>query len=95
MQSGHIKFRLTDDERKSFFDAARKADMTVSVLLRRAGRAFASGRIASRSVLDDLVATHARVSLGASRELAVEFGYRRPALIDPRSRFGPSLNIFS
>jgi hypothetical protein len=54
--NGHIKFRVTDDERKSFFDAARKADVTVSVLCRRAGRAFASGRIASRSVLDDLVA---------------------------------------
>jgi hypothetical protein len=55
MQSALIKFRVTDDEKRSFVEAARKADVTVSALLRRAGRAFAGGRIASRSVLDDLV----------------------------------------
>ena len=56
MQSAHIKFRVTADEKRAIVDAARKADVTVSVMLRRAGRAFAGGRIASRSVLDDLVA---------------------------------------
>jgi hypothetical protein len=66
MQSGNIKFRVTDDERKSFFDAARKADMTVSALLRRAGRAFATGRIASRSVLDDLVAIRSAANVLAA-----------------------------
>ena len=56
MQAALIKFRVTADEKKAIVDAAHKADVTVSALLRRAGRAFAGGRIASRSVLDDLVA---------------------------------------
>ena len=55
MQTTLIKFRVSTDEKKALVDAANKADVTVSALLRRAGRAFAGGRIASRSVLDDLV----------------------------------------
>jgi hypothetical protein len=55
-QTALIKFRVTPDEKKSFVEAAREADVSVSSLLRRAGRAVISGRVASRSVLVDLVA---------------------------------------
>ena len=56
MQSSLIKFRVTDDEKESFVKAAHTAEVTVSAMFRRAGRAFARGRIATRSMLDDLVA---------------------------------------
>ena len=55
MQSQWIKFRANDEQRSMLTHAARKAGMTVSELLRRAGRAAAAGRIASRPVLSDLV----------------------------------------
>jgi uncharacterized protein (DUF1778 family) len=56
MQGGLIKFRIDADGKAAIANAATKAGTTVSELLRRAARAAASGRIASRSVLTDLVA---------------------------------------
>lgn len=50
-----IKFRIATDDKQVISDAADRAGVTVSELLRRAGRAAASGRIASRAVLMDLV----------------------------------------
>jgi hypothetical protein len=58
-QTALIKFRVTPGEKQSFVDAARVAEMSVSSLLRRAGRAVISGRVASRSILVDLVAVRA------------------------------------
>jgi hypothetical protein len=55
MQTELIKFRIAADDKQVISDAAERAGMTVSELLRRAGRAAASGRIASRAVLTDLV----------------------------------------
>jgi uncharacterized protein (DUF1778 family) len=55
MQGGLIKFRIAAGDKQLIANAATKAGTTVSELLRRAGRAAASGRIASRSVLSDLV----------------------------------------
>jgi uncharacterized protein (DUF1778 family) len=56
MQDGLIKFRIDADGKAAITNAATKAGTTVSELLRRAARASTSGRIASRSVLTDLVA---------------------------------------
>jgi hypothetical protein len=66
MQSALIKFRVTPGEKQSFIDAARHADVSVSDLLRRSGRAFASGRIASRSILVDLVTVRSAANALAS-----------------------------
>jgi len=55
MQSELIKFRVDAGDKELIAKAAAKAGMSVSELLRRAGRAAAYGRIASRSVLSDLV----------------------------------------
>jgi NADPH:quinone reductase-like Zn-dependent oxidoreductase len=48
MQGGLIKFRVAAGDKLLIANAATKAGTTVSELLRRAGRAAASGRIASR-----------------------------------------------
>lgn len=58
-QTALIKFRVTADEKATLISAARKAEVTVSSLLRRAGRAVTGGRVASRSILNDLVAIRA------------------------------------
>jgi hypothetical protein len=50
-----IKFRIDADEKRRIMAAADRAGITASDLLRRAGRAALSGRIASRAVLSDLV----------------------------------------
>jgi len=55
MQSELIKFRVDAGDKELIAKAAAKAGTSVSELLRRAGRAAACGRIASRSVLSDLV----------------------------------------
>ena len=55
MQSDLIKFRVASGDKQLIANAATKAGTTVSEFLRRSGRAAASGRIASRSVLSDLV----------------------------------------
>lgn len=55
MQSALIEFRVADGDKQAIIIAANAAGMSVSELLRRACRAAASGRIASRSVLSDLV----------------------------------------
>jgi len=55
MQGGLIKFRVADGDKLLIANAAERAGITVSELLRRASRAAISGRIASRSVLSDLV----------------------------------------
>jgi uncharacterized protein (DUF1778 family) len=54
-----IKFRIPADDKLMLVDAAERAGLTVSDMLRRAGRAAATGRIASRSVLSDLVRVRA------------------------------------
>lgn len=46
-----IKFRVSADEKHKFIDAAQGAGMTLSDLLRRAGKAAVAGRIASRPIL--------------------------------------------
>jgi hypothetical protein len=66
MQSDFIKFRVTADEKRSLVSAAREADVTVSALLRRAGRAVIGGRIASGPVLVDLVAVRRAANLLAA-----------------------------
>lgn len=50
-----FKFRISPEEKQIFANAAERAGITVSDLMRRAGRAAVTGRIASRSVLSDLV----------------------------------------
>lgn len=66
MQSAFIKFRVTIDEKRSIEKAAEAADLTVSAVLRRAGRAVIAGRIPSRNVVADLVAMrHAANALAA------------------------------
>lgn len=50
-----IKFRVATGEKLMFVNAARNSGTTLSDLLRRAGKAAIAGRIASRSVLTDLV----------------------------------------
>lgn len=55
MPSEIIKFRVATGEKLQFANAAHDAGMTVSDLVRRAGKAAIAGRIASRSVLADLV----------------------------------------
>ena len=55
MQGGLIKFRVADGDKLLIANAAERAGITVSELLRRASRAAISARIASRSVLSDLV----------------------------------------
>ena len=55
MHSEIIKFRVPAGDKDLFVNAARDAKMTVSDLLRRAGKAAIKGRIASRPVLADLV----------------------------------------
>jgi hypothetical protein len=65
-QTSLIKFRVTEDEKKSLFDAAKEADQSVSSILRRAGRAVIGGRVASRSVLLDLVAVRTAANALAS-----------------------------
>ena len=55
MQGGLIKFRVAAADKRLIADAAARAGTTVSELLRRAGRAAASGRITSRPMLSDLV----------------------------------------
>ena len=48
-----IKFRIRADEKQAFSEAADRAGMTLSEMLRRAGRAAAAGRIAPRAALTD------------------------------------------
>jgi hypothetical protein len=55
MASEIIKFRVAAGEKLRFVNAAQNAGMTVSDLLRRAGKAAIAGRVASRPVLADLV----------------------------------------
>lgn len=55
MQSEVIKFRVDAGEKQRIINAAQNAGISTSDLLRRAGRAAAAGRIASRAVLSDLV----------------------------------------
>lgn len=55
-QTALIKFRVTPEEKDLLVEAARVAEVTVSSLLRRAGRAVIGGRVASTSILVDLVA---------------------------------------
>ena len=55
MPSEIIKFRVDADEKQRIVAAANRAGISTSDLLRRAGRAAMSGRIASRAVLSDLV----------------------------------------
>jgi hypothetical protein len=55
MPSDIIKFRVPAGDKDLFVNCARNAGMTVSDLLRRAGKAAINGRIASRPVLADLV----------------------------------------
>lgn len=55
MSSEIIKFRVDVDEKRRIVAAANRAGISASDLLRRAGRAAISGRIASRAVLSDLV----------------------------------------
>lgn len=55
MQDGLIKFRVAAGDKQLIASAATRAGTTVSELLRRAARAAATGRIASRPVLSDLV----------------------------------------
>lgn len=55
MTSEIIKFRVDPDEKQRIVAAANRAGISTSDLLRRAGRAATSGRIASRAVLSDLV----------------------------------------
>jgi uncharacterized protein (DUF1778 family) len=55
MQGGLIKFRVAAADKRLIAAAAARAGTTVSELLRRAGRAAASGRITSRPMLSDLV----------------------------------------
>jgi uncharacterized protein (DUF1778 family) len=55
MQNGLIKFRVSADDKQLIANAAARGGTTVSELLRRAARAAATGRIASRSVLSDLI----------------------------------------
>lgn len=55
MQSHVIKFRVAADEKQRIMAAAERIGISTSDLLRRAGHAAASGRIASRTVLSDLV----------------------------------------
>jgi len=55
MASEVIKFRVAAGEKLQFAKAAQNAGMTLSDLLRRAGKAAVAGRIASRPVLADLV----------------------------------------
>lgn len=55
MPSEIIKFRVDADEKRRIMAAADRAGISTSDLLRRAGRAATSGRIASRAVLSDLM----------------------------------------
>ena len=55
MQDELIKFRITAETKHEISLAADKAGLSVSELLRRAGRAAVAGRIASRAVLSDLI----------------------------------------
>ena len=48
-----IKFRIRGDEKQVLSEAADRAGMTLSEMLRRAGRAAAAGRIAPRAVMTD------------------------------------------
>jgi hypothetical protein len=59
MPTDVIKFRIDSDEKQRIMKAAERAGISTSDLLRRAGRAAASGRIASRAVLLDLVSIRA------------------------------------
>ena len=54
MTSEIIKFRVARGEKTALSNAARLAGMTVSDLMRRAGKAAIKGRIASRPILVDL-----------------------------------------
>ena len=54
MASEIIKFRVARDDKTALFNAAQAAGMTVSDLMRRAGKAAIKGRIASRPILVDL-----------------------------------------
>jgi hypothetical protein len=53
--STFIKFRLTTSEKSLIEKVAADADLTVSAMLRRVGRAVVAGRIPSRNILADLV----------------------------------------
>jgi uncharacterized protein (DUF1778 family) len=55
MRSELVKFRIRADDKRLLSEAADKAGVTLSEMLRRAGRAAAAGRIAPRAVLTDLV----------------------------------------
>jgi hypothetical protein len=55
MPSEIIKFRVAAGEKLLFVKAAQNAGLTLSDLLRRAGKAAIAGRIASRPILADLV----------------------------------------
>jgi hypothetical protein len=67
MASEIIKFRVAAGEKLRFVNAAQTAGMTVSDLLRRAGKAAIAGRIASRPVLADLVYIRAMASRTLTR----------------------------
>jgi uncharacterized protein (DUF1778 family) len=54
-QGALIKFRLTASEKQQIADAARRAETSVSALVRRAARDAAAGRLADRNLLADLV----------------------------------------
>ncbi|MET4449499.1 hypothetical protein ABIB75_007813 [Bradyrhizobium sp. GM2.2] len=50
-----IKFRVPTGDKDAFANAAKAGGVTLSDLLRRAAKAAITGRIASRSVLTDLI----------------------------------------
>ena len=55
MKSKLVKFRIRAEEKEALSEAADRAGVTISELLRRAGRAAAAGRFAPRGVLREFV----------------------------------------
>jgi hypothetical protein len=55
MKSKLVKFRIRAEEKEALSEAADRAGVTISELLRRAGRAAAAGRFAPRGVLSEFV----------------------------------------
>lgn len=55
MKSELVKFRIRAEEKEALSEAAERAGVTISELLRRAGRAAAAGRFAPRAVLREFV----------------------------------------
>ncbi|MDA9442953.1 hypothetical protein XH98_28430 [Bradyrhizobium sp. CCBAU 51745] len=72
MESEVIKFRIARGDKTALFDAAEAAGMTVSDLMRRAGKAAIKGRIASRPILVDLA--HVRSTANRLDALAAVTG---------------------